>query len=276
MEKLILEVGKTYLNSNDKYVTIIRAYDEESAEYIMGYRFRGDNGFSYTEDGHNQVVFGNGIHHQQKDSYPLVAEVNIDEITSNDYQANDTTMAYIEALRKRLALEELPQEEDTAEEESAQTNFYRNGLGKIVLIVAELAPEHKLYKKGYRFVDHRGTYYTHEGSTQWSIYKSLDLVEKVHLYEISEEEKQRLRKEGDSWLLWAAKKYVNFADLYCHTEGTFLIAHGAVLVPFTVAGAVIDTAFGISLLALNKYAVRPFRDSINADHDGDVDLHLQA
>lgn len=253
MEKLILEVDKTYVNSNNKQVTIIRAYEEESAEYIMGYRFRGGDGFSYTEDGQNEVVFGNGIHHQQKDSYPLVAEVIIGEKTSQESQ-----------------------QEDTVEEESYQTNFYCNGLGKIVLIIAELSPEHKLYKKGYRFVDHRGTYYTQEGSTQWSIYKSLDLIDKVHLHEISDEEKQRLRNEGDSWLLWAVKKYGNFVDLYFHTGGTFLIAHGVVLAPFTVVGAVLDTAVGISLLTLKKYVVRSILDSINSDHDGDVDLHLQA
>lgn len=253
MEKLILEVGKTYLNSNNKQVTIIRAYDEESAEYTMGYRFRGDDGFSYTESGQNEVVFNNGIHHHQQDSYPLVSEAGATESISEDVL-----------------------EEEIGVGQTAQTNFYRNGLGKIVLIIAELAPAHKLYNKGYRFVDHRGTYYTQEGSTQWSIYKSLDLVEKVYLDDISEEEKQRLRREGDSWLLWAAKKFANFTDLYYHTSGVFLIAHGAVLTPFTVAGAILDTTVGFGVLLLNKHWVAPWRTAIHACYDSDVDLHLQA
>ncbi len=104
-------------------------------------------------------------------------------------------------------------------------DYYFNKLGDLVLIVGEVQPDHKAYKKGFRFVDHRGSYYCEKGSVKSKVFHALDLaheavigvVESVKLQKLEREMKNFMRKHFiipiTKRLFWQTVKIVIVTEL---------------------------------------------------------------
>lgn len=72
--------------------------------------------------------------------------------------------------------------------------FYRNKLGRVVLIVGPVEPFTSWYKRGYRFLDERGSYYKPNGSLDSKMWQSLDLVEAVNSIDVTDDDMDKIRK----------------------------------------------------------------------------------
>jgi hypothetical protein len=154
MSTLSLKLGKTYDDAKNRPVKMVHEFTPNEAEYARGFRFRGDDGFSYTEDG-RIVGHLRGVHIMQCDAADLVCE--------------------------KLVFAPVPLQ-------IVPGNFYRNHLGIPVLITLEISPDTRWYKKGFRFGDHRGSFYTDSGSVKSKIFGKLDLVEQVESTALSDAE----------------------------------------------------------------------------------------
>lgn len=94
------------------------------------------------------------------------------------------------------------QDADIVEEETVtlssvileEGKFYRNKLGRIVLIVGLVEYSTSWYKKGYRFIDERGSYYKPNGSLDSKMWQSLDLIEVVNPIEVTDDDMEKIRK----------------------------------------------------------------------------------
>lgn len=86
--------------------------------------------------------------------------------------------------------------------------FYRNKLGRIVLIVGSVEPFTSWYKRGYRFLDERGSYYKPNGSLDTKMWQSLDLIEAVNPVDVTDNDMQKIHKGflHNLWMMDVADK----------------------------------------------------------------------
>ena len=84
--------------------------------------------------------------------------------------------------------------------------FYRNGLGQIVVITQSVASDDRLYKYDFRFCDHRGSFYTATGSVKSRVYKELDLLELVDVSAITDSEFQTIHDQTEARLRTEEKR----------------------------------------------------------------------
>jgi hypothetical protein len=82
--------------------------------------------------------------------------------------------------------------------------FYRNRLGQVVLITDIVKPGTKMYEKGFRYADQRGTLYTRLGTTQSSIWRSLNLTGLVQPNNVTDKEMSIIHNQ--------AIKYINLQN----------------------------------------------------------------
>jgi hypothetical protein len=66
--------------------------------------------------------------------------------------------------------------------------FFRNHLGIPVFIALTVAPDTSWYKQGFRFSDHRGSYYTADGSVKNKVFAQLDLITEVASVDLTDDE----------------------------------------------------------------------------------------
>lgn len=96
----------------------------------------------------------------------------------------------------------MPQDTHIVEEETVtlssmnleEGKFYRNKLGRVVLIVGLVEPFTSWYKRGYRFLDERGSYYKPNGSLDSKMWQSLDLIEIVDPINVTDNDMEKIRK----------------------------------------------------------------------------------
>jgi hypothetical protein len=148
-----LKLGRTYLDEKGHKVTLVREFTPEDPDYVQGFRFRGDNKINYLANGEVVGSLGDFIHVKQLGAYPLKNEVI--ETTDETVILKDVGLLLKEG------------------------KFYRNGLGHAVLIIGAPVVDGRWWKKGFRFMDQRGTFYKPNGSVDSRIWGILDIVMEI-------------------------------------------------------------------------------------------------
>jgi hypothetical protein len=164
-----LRLGRIYrTNIDGDYVRTVEEYTPEHPEYHLGFRFRGDNKCSYDAHGFDMALFSGEViaqHHSQ----PLVAEIT----------------------RKSPAFDLLPLDLKVGD-------FFCNDMGGVVVIFEDVKESDRLYKRGYRFIDHKGTYYKPDGTVvAWGPRAILNLVIRVPAEKVTAKEMNLIHQQVD-------------------------------------------------------------------------------
>ena len=84
--------------------------------------------------------------------------------------------------------------------------FYRNRIGQVVLITDIVEPGTKMYDKGYRFLDQRGTLYTKLGDVQSKLWKGLGLTSVVACQHVTDEEITTIHDQAVKFIAWQNRR----------------------------------------------------------------------
>lgn len=243
---IVLEVGKTYLDEKGDKVTLVREFTPEDADYIQGFRFRGDNKVNYLANG---AVVGHlgGIQVVQAGAYGLKSE-------------------YVETVEETVVAKEL----DFALEEG---KFYRNGLDQVVLIIGTTVAGSRWEKKGFRFMDHRGSFYTANGSVKSRLWSKIDLLrEEKDLTTITDEEMVKIRQgvfrrvaaedRADKIVKFATKVYTTCKKMMPYISAINVIL-GAARLRAGAKGGVLSMIVGLGGFAFDHIMPENIQDPLN-------------
>lgn len=94
-----------------------------------------------------------------------------------------------------------------------QGQYYFNKLGQLIFIAGEIAPDTKWYRRGFRFVDHRGSYYNAQGSVQSKFWADLDVAHEVVIELVETAKVEKLQSEMKNFLI--RKAFVKKLSAFC-------------------------------------------------------------
>lgn len=132
--------------------------------------------------------------------------------------------------------------------------FYRNGLGAAVMISGLVPTDDRRYRRGLRYVDHRGSFYTDTGSVQSAFYHKLDLFESIDSSDLTPTDKHKLAMDVKS-MVGAMKKtasFYRFNRQVVTNSSAVCILLGLLMLPSRTRLAIGSIAAGVGGLCFNE------------------------
>jgi hypothetical protein len=154
-DTLKLALGTIFVDTVGAKVIMVHAFGEDETEHHLGFRFRGDNGINYREDGSVVGTMG--------------------DLPVEQKNAHDIVCTFMEpAPESPYAVVEIG-------------GYYLNGLDQICKIVGTVPESSRFYADGYRFADQDGSYYRPDGFTRGGFFSQLNFVGQVNPDELAPE-----------------------------------------------------------------------------------------